>query len=152
MVKLLLSKGASIDLVSEGCTALNIACHAGQYDVCKYLIQAGANVNICNVHCESTLHGLITSASCDPSGAAVVARMLIHAGIDLSVRDSSGHSAVEKAALGYSCNIKAAGPILSVLRAAEQEKVPLFCIVFLHGLFLLFVIRLLDNSNINYRP
>ncbi|KAJ7269786.1 ankyrin repeat-containing domain protein [Mycena rebaudengoi] len=88
MVRLLLDKGANIDLHDANCaTALHIASRARRIEIVRLLLERGAGVNIYNSRDETALFAIATlSFSLTPEHVEIV-RLLLAAGADANAHN-----------------------------------------------------------------
>ncbi|KAJ7269747.1 ankyrin repeat-containing domain protein [Mycena rebaudengoi] len=101
MVRLLLEKGANIDLHNaEHATALYIASREGHVEIVCLLLEWGAGVNICNNGGETALFAIATSYI-DPTPRHVeIVRLLLAAGADTNAHNEV-NGTVLRAASGW---------------------------------------------------
>ncbi|KAJ7269755.1 ankyrin repeat-containing domain protein [Mycena rebaudengoi] len=88
MVRLLLDKGANIDLHDANrATALHIASRAGRVEIVRLLLERGAGVNICSKRGETALSAITTSESGPTAGNVEIVRLLLAAGADANAHN-----------------------------------------------------------------
>ena len=114
-VQLLLDAGANInarDTVSTSApTVLEEAVCQGHFEVVKLLVSRGAEINVVNPRCETTLMLACGAFSRDPR----IVKFLIQHGADIHARDRQGHTALWYATNSYAPNPE---PIIKVLHDA----------------------------------
>lgn len=118
MVKLLLAKGATVDVRDQyGCTPLHRA--AGNqwlFEMMPFLIDAGADINARNKKQQTPLDGAVKNQWCSKS-----VNLLLSKGADVNIQDSDGRtpvmSAVIKGGSGGGGNLAILGSLLKSGRA-----------------------------------
>ncbi|KAJ7269782.1 ankyrin repeat-containing domain protein [Mycena rebaudengoi] len=98
MVRLLLEKGANIDLHDAECaTALHIASRKGHIEIVRLLLERGAGVNIYDSQDETALFAIATSFIDPTPGHVEIVRLLLAAGADANAHNE-GYGTVLRAA------------------------------------------------------
>lgn len=89
----------AIDEISgDGTTPFHLACFGGHFQVAKYLMDKGANVQATNEWGCSGAHWVGMTSSTDPSDVRKLCLLLKQAGVSFSKQQKQGHSALHKAA------------------------------------------------------
>ena len=110
-VELLLSHGAKVNVQgNDGTTPLAWAANKGELDICKVLLDAGADVKAADHNKKGALMHAVEGEA-DPA----VANFLISKGADINVQDATGETALMKA-----CRRKRAGMSLVFIEAGAK--------------------------------
>jgi ankyrin repeat protein len=87
--------GVDVNIATEdGTTPLHFACYTGQFSMCKWLVDC---VN-CNVN-QLNSYGCNASQWCAINGDVDIMKLMKASGLDFSVINNNGHSALHKAAI-----------------------------------------------------
>jgi ankyrin repeat protein len=87
MVKLFIENGADINAVCEVCyqqTAIHTALEYSYFDICNYLLEKGADINVHNSFGRTLMHSVAHT------GNVEIARLLIDKGLDINAQDNDG--------------------------------------------------------------
>lgn len=95
-----LEKGTDVNAKDDqGMTPLHLAAQGGHAKVMELLISKGANVNARNSKAQTPLHLTIRDKKIQTAEELIV--LLLSKGVDLNVKDSSGSTVFDEAALGF---------------------------------------------------
>ena len=92
IVSLLLQHGALVN-IPEVISPLSAAVHEGHYDIVKFLINAGADVNVQEEHYYGVTPLIIASAR----GNLLIVHLLLQSGADVTIQDKEGYTAIDAA-------------------------------------------------------
>ena len=92
IVSLLLQYGALVN-IPEVISPLSAAVHEGHYDIVKFIINAGANVNVQ----EERYHGVTPLIIASTHGNLPIVQLLLQSGADVTIQDNKGYTAIDAA-------------------------------------------------------
>jgi ankyrin repeat protein len=87
MVKLFIENGADINAVCEVCyqqTAIHTALEYSYFDICNYLLEKDADINVHNSFGRTLMHSVAHT------GNVEIAKLLIDKGLDINAQDNDG--------------------------------------------------------------